>query len=138
MAEAICTSDAPAPVGPYSQAVRIGNNVYCSGQIGLDPQTGSMVGSPDDLEAETRQVLHNLRAVLKAAGATPAHVVRTTIYLTDLKHFVLVNELYGEMFNTGVLPARACIEAAALPKGAHVEVDAIAVLDEPEPLEQVR
>ncbi|MCY4173398.1 MAG: RidA family protein [Cyanobacteria bacterium MAG CAR3_bin_5] len=128
MAEAIFTPDAPAPVGPYSQAVRAGNTIYCSGQIGLDPQTGAMVGLPDDVEAETRQVLRNLRAVLKAAGATPAHVVHTTIYLTDLGHFALVNNLYGEMFGAGVLPARACIQVAALPKGARVEVDAIAVL----------
>ena len=128
MAEAIFTPDAPAPVGPYSQAVRAGNTIYCSGQIGLDPQTGAMVGLPDDVEAETRQVLHNLQAVLKAAGATPAHVVRTTIYLTDLGHFALVNNLYGEMFGAGVLPARACIQVAALPKRARVEVDAIAVL----------
>lgn len=128
MAEAVYTSNAPAPVGPYSQAVRAGNTIYCSGQIGLDPKTGAMVGLPDDVEAEARQVLHNLRAVLKAAGTTPAHVVRTTIYLTDLRHFALVNGLYGEMFGTGVLPARACIEVAALPKGGHVEVDAIAVL----------
>ncbi|MCY4331827.1 MAG: RidA family protein [Cyanobacteria bacterium MAG CAR1_bin_15] len=128
MAEAIFTPDAPAPVGPYSQAVRAGNTIYCSGQIGLDPQTGAMVGLPDDVEAETRQVLHNLQAVLKAAGATPAHVVRTTIYLTDLGHFALVNNLYGEMFSADVLPARACIQVAALPKGARVEVDAIAVL----------
>jgi len=128
MAEAIFTPDAPAPVGPYSQAVRAGNTIYCSGQIGLDPQTGAMVGLPDDVETETIQVLRNLRAVLKAAGATPAHVVRTTIYLTDLGHFALVNNLYGEMFGTDVLPARACIQVAALPKGARVEVDAIAVL----------
>jgi len=128
MAEAIFTPDAPAPVGPYSQAVRAGNTIYCSGQIGLDPQTGAMVGLPDDVEAETIQVLRNLRAVLKAAGATPTHVVRTTIYLTDLGHFALVNNLYGEMFGAGVLPARACIQVAALPKGARVEVDAIAVL----------
>lgn len=129
MAEAILTPDAPAPVGPYSQAVRAGNTIYCSGQIGLDPQTGAMVGLPDDVEAETTQVLHNLRAVLKAAGATPSHVVRTTIYLTDLGHFALVNRLYGEMFGAGgVLPARACVQVAALPKGARVEVDAIAVL----------
>jgi len=128
MTEAVFTPDAPAPVGPYSQAVRAGNTIYCSGQIGLDPQTGAMVGLPDDVEAETAQALRNLRAVLKAAGASPAHVVRTTIYLTDLGHFALVNNLYGEMFGAGVLPARACIQVAALPKGARVEVDAIAVL----------
>ncbi len=128
MAEAVFTPDAPAPVGPYSQAVRAGNTIYCSGQIGLDPRTGAMVGFPDDVEAETTQVLHNLRAVLKAAGATPAHVVRSTIYLTDLGHFALVNRLYGDMFDSGVLPARACVQVAALPKGARVEVDAVAVL----------
>ena len=128
MAEAVFTPDAPAPVGPYSQAVRAGNTIYCSGQIGLDPQTGAMVGLPDDVAAEASQVLHNLKAVLKAAGATPSHVVRTTIYLTDLGHFDLVNKLYGQVFGDGVLPARACVQVAALPKGARVEIDAVAVL----------
>lgn len=128
MAEAVFTPNAPTPVGPYSQAVRAGNTIYCSGQIGLDPQTGLMVGFPDDVEAEATQVLHNLGAVLKAAGATPSHVVRTTIYLTDLRHFDLVNRLYGKMFGAGVLPARACVQVAALPKGARVEIDAVAVL----------
>ena len=128
MAEAVFTPDAPAPVGPYSQAVRAGNTIYCSGQIGLDPQTGAMAGLPDDMAAETTQTLHNLKAVLKAAGASPSHVVRTTIYLTDLGHFDLVNKLYGQVFGAGVLPARACVQVAALPKGARVEIDAVAVL----------
>ncbi|MFN5194559.1 MAG: Rid family detoxifying hydrolase [Cyanobacteriota bacterium] len=124
---AIHTSAAPAPVGPYNQAVRAGEVLYCSGQIALDPASGAMVGD-GDVEAETRQVLANLEAVLAAAGATPAHVVRTTVYLADLADFARVNAIYAELFGEGVSPARACVQAAALPRGARVEIDAIAVL----------
>jgi 2-iminobutanoate/2-iminopropanoate deaminase len=123
---AIHTSAAPEPVGPYNQAVRAGGVLYCSGQIALDPVSGAMVGD-GDVEAETRQVLANLQAVLSAAGATPAHVVRTTVYLADLADFARVNAIYAELFGEGVSPARACVQAAALPKGARVEIDAIAV-----------
>lgn len=124
---AIHTSAAPAPVGPYNQAVRAGDVLYCSGQIALDPASGAMVGD-GDVEAETRQVLANLEAVLAAAGATPAHVVRTTVYLADLADFARVNAIYAVLFGEGVSPARACVQAAALPRGARVEIDAIAVL----------
>ncbi len=113
-------------MGPYNQAVRAGGVLYCSGQIALDPVSGAMVGD-GDVEAETRQVLANLQAVLSAAGATPAHVVRTTVYLADLADFARVNAIYAELFGEGVSPARACVQAAALPKGARVEIDAIAV-----------
>ena len=125
--EAVITSAAPAPVGPYNQAVKAGGVLYCSGQIALDPATGSMVGD-GDVEAETRQVLANLKAVLAAAGATPQQVVRTTVFLADLGDFARVNALYAEVFGEGVSPARACVEVAALPKGARVEIDCIAVL----------
>jgi 2-iminobutanoate/2-iminopropanoate deaminase len=125
--QAIETSQAPAPVGPYNQAVQAGNLLFCSGQIALDPGTGAMVGE-GDVEAETRQVLANLEAVLAAAGSSPRQVVRTTVFLADLADFAKVNALYAEVFGSGVSPARACVEVAALPKGARVEIDCIAVL----------
>lgn len=125
--QAIETSQAPAPVGPYNQAVRAGNLLFCSGQIALDPASGAMVGG-GDVEAETRQVLANLQAVLAAAGSGPQQVVRTTVFLADLADFARVNALYAEVFGEGVSPARACVEVSALPKGARVEIDCIAVL----------
>ena len=123
--EAVVTASAPAPVGPYNQAVKAGDLLFCSGQIALDPQTGAMVGE-GDVEAETRQVLRNLEAVLSAGGATPQQVVRTTVFLADLADFGKVNALYAEVFGGGVSPARACVEVAALPKGARVEIDCVA------------
>ena len=125
--QAITTADAPAPVGPYNQAVQAGEWLYCSGQIPLDPATGAMVGG-GDVEAETRQVLRNLKAVLSAAGTEAAKVVRTTVYLVDLADFQAVNAIYAEMFGSGVSPARACVQVAALPKGSKVEIDCIAWL----------
>ena len=125
--EAIETTQAPAPVGPYNQAVRAGQLLFCSGQIALDPATGILVGE-GDVAHETRQVLANLAAVLAAAGAQPSQVVRTTVFLADLADFATVNGLYAEMFGAGVSPARACVQVAALPKGARVEIDCIAVL----------
>ena len=126
-AKAITTTAAPAPVGPYNQAVLAGGWLYCSGQIPLDPTTGAMVGDGDVAE-ETRQVLKNLVAVLNEAGATPAQVVRTTVFLVDLGDFQTVNQLYADVFGDGVSPARACVQVAALPKGAHVEIDCVAWL----------
>jgi len=125
---AVNTDAAPAPVGPYNQAVRAGKVLYCSGQIALDAASGVMVGA-GDVEAETHQVLRNLQAVLKAAGTSPQRVVRTTVFLVDLADFARVNAIYAEVFGAGVSPARACVQVAALPKGAKVEIDAIAVLD---------
>ena len=126
-ATAITTSSAPAPVGPYNQAVLAGGWLYCSGQIPLDPATGEMVGN-GDVAAETRQVLSNLQAVLNEAGAKPADVVRTTVFLADLADFQTVNGIYAEMFGEGVSPARACVQVAALPKGSRVEIDCVAWL----------
>jgi reactive intermediate/imine deaminase len=125
--QAVVTAAAPAPVGPYNQAVLAGGLLFCSGQIALDPATGAMVGD-GDVELETRQVLANLQAVLAAAGCTPQQVVRTTVFLADLADFATVNAIYGEVFGEGVSPARACVEVAALPKAARVEIDCIAVL----------
>lgn len=126
-AKAITTTAAPAPVGPYNQAVLAGGWLYCSGQIPLDPTSGEMVGN-GDVAAETRQVLTNLQAVLKEAGASPAQVVRTTVFLADLGDFQTVNAIYAEVFGDGVSPARACVQVAALPKGARVEIDCMAWL----------
>ena len=122
----IRTQDAPAAIGPYSQAVRAGNMVFLSGQIPLDPATGAMVDG--DIRAQTERVLDNLGAVLAAAGLSFAHVAKTTIYLTDLGDFATVNEAYAKRF-AGTPPARATVQVAALPKGARVEIDAIAVAD---------
>ena len=126
-ARAITTASAPAPVGPYNQAVLAGDWLYCSGQIPLDPETGTMVGNGNVAE-ETRQVLKNLLAVLQEAGAGAAQVVRTTVFLTNLSDFQTVNAIYAEMFGTGISPARACVQVAALPKGALVEIDCVAWL----------
>ena len=125
--EAVETQAAPAPVGPYNQAVKAGGMLFCSGQIPLDPASGTMVGG-GDVEAETRQVLSNLKAVLTAAGCSPQQVVRTTVFLVDLADFAKVNAIYAETFGQGVEPARACVQVAALPKGSKVEIDCIAVL----------
>jgi reactive intermediate/imine deaminase len=114
-------------VGPYNQAVRAGGWLWCSGQIALDPASGALVGG-GDVVAETRQALRNLQAVLREAGIGPAQVVRTTVYLVDLADFSTVNGLYAEVFGQGVAPARACVQVAALPMGARVEIDAVAFL----------
>ena len=122
--EAISSSDAPKAIGPYSQAVRAGNMVFLSGQIPLDPRSGEMVVG--EIEKETNRVLDNLAAVLRAAGLGFEHVVRTTIYLVELADFPKVNETYAKRFS-GTFPARATVQVTALPKGARVEIDAIAV-----------
>lgn len=123
---AIETADAPAPVGPYSQAVVHDGLVYASGQIPIDPATGSLVGGP--IEAQTERVIANLAAVLEAAGSGLDGVLRTTIYLTDLSLFSRVNEVYARYFGAPPSPARATVGVAALPLGAAVEMDAIAAL----------
>lgn len=129
---AVSTDGAPRAIGPYSQAVRAGDYLFTSGQIGLDPATGTMV--PGGIEAETKRVLASLTAVLAAGGASWADVVRTTIYLTDLNDFAIVNKLYGEVAGE-VPPARATVQVAALPRGAVVEIDAVAyVRDARQPL----
>lgn len=125
--EAVITAAAPAPVGPYNQAVKAGDLLFCSGQIALDPQTGEMVGN-GDVEAETRQVLSNLKAVLAAGGSSPGRVVRTTVFLADLADFAAVNAIYNEVFGTAIAPARACVQVAALPKRARVEIDCVALV----------
>jgi 2-iminobutanoate/2-iminopropanoate deaminase len=126
--EAIATDQAPQAIGPYSQAVRMGDWLFLSGQIGLDPGSGELAAG--GVVAETRQVLENLRAVLTAAGAALDDVVRTTIYLVDLADFTRVNETYTGFFRAPY-PARATVGVAALPRGAHVEIDAVAMIASP-------
>lgn len=123
--QAIHSDGAPAAVGPYSQAMAAGGMLWCSGQLGLDPQTGTMVAG--GVEAEARQALDNLQAVCQAAGTTLAAAVRCTIYLTDLGDFAAVNKLY-QSYLVEPYPARACVQVAALPKGGVVEIDAIVAL----------
>lgn len=122
----IQTSTAPAAVGPYSQAVKCGNTVYLSGQIALNPATQQM--NADTVEAEVRQVFANLSALAVAAGGTLNHAAKVNVFLTDLAHWPLVNQVMTELF-TQPYPARAAIGVAALPKGARVEADAILVLE---------
>jgi len=121
----ISTPHAPQAIGTYSQAVRAGNTVYLSGQIPLDPATGELVAG--DMEAQVRRVFENLKAVAVAAGGDLSHVVKLTVYLTDLAHFALVNRVMAEYFSQPY-PARAALGVAALPKGAAVEMDAILAL----------
>jgi 2-iminobutanoate/2-iminopropanoate deaminase len=117
------TTTAPAAIGPYSQAIGAGDFLYCSGQIPLDPGTGNMV--PGGIAEQTRQCLGNLRKVLIAAGVDFSHVVKTTIYLADMADFATVNEIYAE-YCSDPAPARATVQVAALPKGALIEIDAVA------------
>lgn len=127
----VSTPDAPAAIGPYSQAVLAAGFAFLSGQIPLDPETGELVAGP--IEAQTERVLQNLKAVLKASGSSLANVVKTTIYLIDLADFSKVNAVYGAYFGSHP-PARATVQVAALPKGARVEIDAIAqISEEPNP-----
>ena len=127
MKKIIATPDAPAAVGPYSQAVRAGSTIYCAGQIPLDPKSGRIVSGGVDLQ--TRRVLDNVTAVLKAEGLTFDDIVKTTIFLTDLGDFQTVNEIYGSYFKREP-PARSTVQVAGLPKGARVEIEVIAVANE--------
>jgi 2-iminobutanoate/2-iminopropanoate deaminase len=127
MKKIISTKEAPAAIGPYSQAVRSGSFLFCSGQIPLDPKSGQIVAG--DITAQTRRVLDNIAAVLRAEGLTFDNVVKTTIFLTNLGDFQKVNEIYGSYFEQNP-PARSTVQVAALPKGANVEIEVIATSDE--------
>lgn len=122
----VSTDDAPEAIGPYSQAIRTGSLLFCSGQIPLDPSTGEIVKS--DVEGQAQRCLENLAAVCEAAGTSLAQAVRCTVYLTDMGDFARVNEVYGSFFGDDDPPARVAIGVAGLPKGADVEVDAIVAL----------
>jgi 2-iminobutanoate/2-iminopropanoate deaminase len=121
----IKTDNAPTAIGPYSQAIVANGFVFCAGQIPIDPATGQLIAG--DIKAQTERVLDNLTAVLAAAGATWADVVKTTVFLQDFKDFAVVNETYGRVLG-GALPARSTVQVAALPRGVAIEIDAIAAV----------
>ena len=126
MKEIISTENAPGAIGPYSQAIKTGNLVFCSGQIPIDVKTGEFVSS--DIREQTEQVLKNLSAVLEAAGSSLNNVVKTTVFLADMNDFAAMNEVYAKYFSDNK-PARATVQAARLPRDARVEIEAIGLAD---------
>ena len=125
MKQIIFTDKAPAPIGPYSQAVLSGNTFYTSGQIAINPANGELV--LDNIETETKQVMENMKAVLAAADMTFDHVVKTTIFITDMNDFARINAVYGSYFSEGNAPARETVQVSVLPKLVNVEISMIAV-----------
>ena len=123
---AVSTESAPAAIGPYSHGMKVGDLLFCSGQIPLDPSSGELV--KQDIEGQARRCLQNLEAVCEAAGASLSNAVRCTVYLGDMADFARVNEVYAEFFDGADPPARVAVAAAGLPKGADVEIDAIVAL----------
>jgi 2-iminobutanoate/2-iminopropanoate deaminase len=123
---AVSTESAPAAIGPYSQGMRVGDLLFCSGQIALDPSSGELV--KEEIEGQARRCLQNLEAICEAAGASLSNAVRCTVYLGDMNDFARVNEAYAEFFSEGDPPARVAFAAAGLPKGADIEIDAIVAL----------
>ncbi len=126
MKKIIFTENAPAPIGPYNQAVLKGNTLYTSGQIAINPKTGELVTAT--IEAETTQVMENMKAVLVAAGMTFENVVKTTIFIMNMNDFAAINTIYGSYFNEKTAPARETVQVACLPKNLNVEISMIAVL----------
>jgi 2-iminobutanoate/2-iminopropanoate deaminase len=126
MKKIIFTEKAPAPIGPYSQAVLKGDTLYTSGQIALDPSTGALITS--SIEAETEQVMQNMKAVLEAANMTFENVVKTTIFIMDMNDFAQINTVYGSYFDEKTAPARETVQVACLPKNVNVEISMIAIL----------
>jgi 2-iminobutanoate/2-iminopropanoate deaminase len=126
MKKIIFTENAPAPIGPYNQAVLKGNTLYTSGQIAINPATGELV--TDTIEVETEQVMQNMKAVLEAAGMTFENVVKTTIFIMDMNDFGKINTVYGSYFNEKIAPARETVQVACLPKNVNVEISMIAIL----------
>lgn len=125
MKKIINTTKAPAPIGPYNQAVLIGNTLYTSGQIALDPETMDLV--LDDIKTETKQVMENMKAVLEAAEMTFENVIKTSIFISNMNDFTQINDVYGSYFNEATAPARETVEVANLPKFVNVEISMIAV-----------
>lgn len=124
MKEKVYTEDAPAAIGPYSQAIKANGFVFVSGQVALDPRTGQLVG--EDVKAQTRRVLENIKAILEASGSSLDKVVKATVYLKDLNHFNQMNEIYGEYFKENP-PARATVQVSRLPRDAAVEIEVVAL-----------
>jgi 2-iminobutanoate/2-iminopropanoate deaminase len=127
MKKIVATNDAPAAIGPYSQAIRSGTMLFCAGQIPLDPRTGQIVS--DDIAAQTKRVMENIGAILQAADLNFGHVVKTTIFLISMGDFQTVNEIYGTYFRENP-PARSTVAVSALPKGAKIEIEVIAMASE--------
>tara|TARA_Y100001934_G_C12056851_1_gene633397 strand:+ start:30 stop:416 length:387 start_codon:yes stop_codon:yes gene_type:complete len=125
MKEIVYTDQAPAPIGPYSQATVFGNQVFTSGQIAIHPQSGDLI--TDTIEAETRQVLENLKAVLAAAGCEMNDVLKCSIFISDMNQFQAINAVYAEYFDEAVAPARETVQVAVLPKHVNIEISAIAI-----------
>ena len=125
MKKIITTSKAPAPIGPYNQAVLSENTLYTSGQIAFNPETGALV--LDDIKTETAQVMQNLKAVLEAANMTFEQVIKTSIFISNMDDFTQINEIYGSYFNDATAPARETVQVARLPKDVNVEISMIAV-----------
>ena len=124
MKKIITTDKAPAPIGPYNQAVLLGNLLYTSGQIAINPKTGAL--EIDDIEKETKLVMENLKAILKAAGMTFENVIKSSIFVSDMHNFSKINKIYGKYFNAETAPARETVEVANLPKFVNVEISVIA------------
>ena len=125
MKKIIFTEKAPAPIGPYNQAVMTGNTLYTSGQIAINPATGELV--LDTIEVETKQVMENMKAVLEAAGMTFENVVKATIFISNMNDFAAINAIYGAYFNEKTAPARETVQVACLPKNVNVEISMIAI-----------
>jgi len=125
MKKIIFTKNAPAPIGPYNQAVLVGNTLYTSGQIAINPATGDLV--LDTIEMETKQVMENMKAVLEAAAMTFSDVVKTSIFISDMNDFAKINAVYGNYFDEKTAPARETVQVAALPKFVNVEISMIAI-----------
>lgn len=126
MKKIIQTSDAPAPIGPYNQAVQIGNILYTSGQVALNPTTGNL--EMESIETETEQVMKNLNAILTAANTNFANVVKTTIFITDMANFSRINAVYGKFFDEATAPARETVQVAGLPRGVNIEISMMAIV----------
>ena len=123
MKTVISTPNAPGAIGPYSQAIKVGELLFLSGQLGIDPKTGEITG---DVAAQTKQALTNAKAILEAAGSAMDKVIKTTVFLSDIGNFAAMNEIYGTFFTEGSYPARSVFEVAALPKGGLVEIELVA------------
>ena len=125
MKKIITTTEAPAPIGPYNQAVLTGNTLYTSGQIAINPETSELV--LEDIKSETTQVMNNLKAVLKAADMTFENVIKSTIFISNMDDFVNINDVYGSYFDDATAPARETVQVARLPKNVNVEISIIAI-----------
>ncbi|MDP2089877.1 MAG: RidA family protein [Flavobacteriaceae bacterium] len=125
MKKIINTPNAPAPIGPYNQAILFGNTVYISGQIPLNPQTGELV--MDSIQVETKQVMENLKAILEAAEMNFENVVKTSIFISDMNNFAAINEIYGAYFKSETAPARETVQVSGLPKNVNIEISMIAI-----------